>query len=90
MRVAIVGDFNPKFQAHLATNEALPHAAEAQAIPLEIEWVATPAITQENVEQLLGRFHGLWISAGSPYQSMEGVFAAIAYGRKRGKPLYGT
>lgn len=90
VRVVIVGDFNPSFQAHLATNEALSHAGDALEIPLELKWLPTPALTPENAERVLAPFDAIWISAGSPYDSMEGAFAAITYARTRGKPLYGT
>lgn len=38
----------------------------------------------------LGGYNGLWIAPGSPYRSMTGALAAIAYARTSGVPLIGT
>ena len=81
--IGIVGDFNPKNRTHRFTNTALDH------LGLRFEWVPTDAIEDEP-EERLAAYHGIWIAPASPYRSMDGALAAIRYARERGVPLVGT
>ena len=81
--IGVVGDFNPKNPTHRFTNEALDH------VRLRFEWVETNAIEDEPEEQLAA-YHGIWIAPASPYRSMDGALSAIRYARERGVPLVGT
>ena len=81
--IGVVGDFNPKNPTHRFTNEALDH------VRLPFEWVPTDAIEDEP-EERLAAYHGIWIAPASPYCSMDGALSAIRYARERGVPLVGT
>jgi CTP synthase (UTP-ammonia lyase) len=83
VRIAVVGDFDPKNSTHFLTNAALGH------VGLGFEWVATDAV-RDPAEASLAAFDGLWIAPASPYRSMSGALAAIRYARERGVPLVGT
>lgn len=82
IRIGVVGDFDPAFVSHQATNAALRHAGA------EVEWVPTPAVYRDT--ETLARYDGLWLSSGSPYQSMEGAFRAVEFARRRDWPFVGT
>jgi CTP synthase (UTP-ammonia lyase) len=90
VRIGVVGDYNPSLRMHVAIGASHQHAAEMLGRNVRTEWVPTEAISRENAEGLLGRFHGLWIAPASPYRSMEGALAAIEFARKRGRPMVGT
>ena len=89
VRVAIVGDFNPEYQSHHAINASLAHSADAMGLQLESKWVATECAARD-ATRILESHHGVFISSGSPYRSMEGAFAAIRFARTMGWPLIGT
>jgi len=90
LRVGIVGDFDPGFRPHVATNEAISHAAEALALGVEPEWVPTPSLDGVDPGVVLERFDGLWVAPGSPYKSLEGALRAIRLARARGRPYVAT
>ncbi|MGH8247776.1 MAG: hypothetical protein ACREUU_15255 [Gammaproteobacteria bacterium] len=90
IRIAIVGDFNPAFQSHHATNACFKHAEPAMGCAVESSWVPTTHVEQPGPGRALDGFDGLWISSGSPYRSMAGAIEAIRYARTRGRPLYAT
>ncbi len=90
LRVGIVGDFNPSYPSHTATNEALSHAASALSLHLEPTWLPTPSLEGEGREGLLRQFDALWCAPGSPYASMEGALEAIRFARERDWPFVGT
>ena len=90
VRIGVVGDFNPEYEAHLTTDTSLKHAADHLEVRLEFAWVPTPALAAGDVADLLGRFDGLWISAGSPYRAREGAFAAVRFAREHDRPMVAT
>ena len=96
LQIGIIGDFNPQSRYHLATNEAIQHAAAAVTQPaalgraVEITWLATPTLEGSYANGKLDEFDGLWCSPGSPYESMQGALDAIRWARERGRPLIGT
>ena len=81
-RIGVVGDYGEKRETHRATN------AELEAAGVDFAWIATEGIGDS--ARSLGGFDGLWISPGSPYESMDGALAAIRFARERGVPLVGT
>jgi len=90
IRVGILGDFNPEYHSHLATNASLQHAAHAIGAQVQSEWVPTPYLLDSGVEKTLASFDALWISPGSPYKSMEGMLAGIERARLGHWPLVAT
>ncbi len=89
-RVGILGDFNPEYHSHLATNASLRHAAQALGRHVESEWIPTPSLLEPGAAQMLEGFDALWISPGSPYKSMAGMLAGIERARLGNWPLVAT
>ena len=46
IRVSVVGDFDPNFRPHKATDEAIQHAAVAAGFAVEVEWLPTQSLEQ--------------------------------------------
>lgn len=90
VRIGILGDFNPEFRSHHATNDALQHAAAELKLKLESQWIPTPSVVQPGGQKMLESFDGLWASPGSPYKSMEGMLQGIEFARRRDWPFLGT
>ena len=90
IRIGVLGDFNPDFHSHHATNSALRHAAKAIARPVEITWVPTPSLLDPDILKTLADYDGLWGSPGSPYRSMDGMLAGIQFARARNRPYVAT
>ncbi len=88
-RIAIIGDFDPAYPSHPATNQAIDTAASALGAAVDVTWVPTPAVAASGAE-MLAAYDGIWSSPGSPYRSMEGALEAIRFARERGKPFAGT
>jgi len=88
IKTGIIGDFNPDYPSHIATNEAIIHAGDVLGISVETQWVPTKALEKQLA--ILAQFDGLWCSPGSPYQSMEGALQAIRFAREHDYPFVGT
>jgi CTP synthase (UTP-ammonia lyase) len=89
LRIGIIGDYNPDFHPHQATNAALQHAAGQLHLAVASEWLPTPLLAQD-ADRRLRRFDALWCAPGSPYQSMAGALQGIRFAREQGWPFIGT
>ncbi len=90
IRIGVLGDFNPAFRSHRATNAAIQHAAAAASVRAETRWVPTPSLLEPEAEATIAGFDGLWASAGSPYKSFDGMLRGIELARTRNWPFVGT
>ncbi len=87
--IGIVGDYNPEYTSHLATDLALLHAAESSGIAVDSSWLPTEALAG-GAERALADVDGLLCTPGTPYASMDGALSAIRTAREDGIPLLGT
>jgi CTP synthase (UTP-ammonia lyase) len=90
VRIGILGDFNPEFRSHHATNDSLQHAAHKLKMKVESEWIPTPSLSGSGTDKILECFDGLWASPGSPYKSFDGMLKGIEFARRRNWPFLGT
>jgi CTP synthase (UTP-ammonia lyase) len=90
IRIGVLGDFNPEYHSHRATNASLQHAAKALTREVETTWVPTPSLLDPNALEKLADYDGLWGSPGSPYRSMDGMLAGIQFARARNRPFVAT
>lgn len=88
VKIGIIGDFNPDYPSHIATNEAINHAGDALGISVDVQWLPTKALEKQPAP--LEQFDALWCSPGSPYQSMAGALKAIRFAREKDYPFIGT
>lgn len=90
LRIGVIGDFDPNYPSHVATNEALAHAAGALSVALMCSWLDTQSLNEEASETTLKKFDALWCAPGSPYESTAGALRAIQFAREEGWPFIGT
>jgi CTP synthase (UTP-ammonia lyase) len=90
VRIGILGDFNPEFRSHHATNDSLQHAAAKLGLKVESQWLPTLSLVEDSAKKTLESFDGLWAAPGSPYKSMDGMLKGIEFARRRDWPFLGT
>ena len=85
-RIALLGEFNPAFPPHQATNVALAHSASALGAEVDVRWVSTADATIDAMQE----YSGIWIAPGSPYKSLANTLAVIRHAREQRIPCFGT
>lgn len=85
-RIAVIGEFDPTFPPHRATDEACAHSVDLLGVDVWTEWLSTADATVSALRD----FSGLWIAPGSPYKSLTTTLGAIRYAREEGIPCLGT
>jgi CTP synthase (UTP-ammonia lyase) len=48
VKVGVIGDYDPNLRYHIATDEALGHAATALSVSLTSSWIPTQSLAQSN------------------------------------------
>jgi CTP synthase (UTP-ammonia lyase) len=86
--IGIIGDYDERYVSHPQTGAAVVAAGRRLGVDVSYEWAPTPSVGGD--VRILDRFDGLWMSPGSPYQSLDGALAGIRFARERGKPFVGT
>ncbi|HEX4212769.1 MAG TPA: gamma-glutamyl-gamma-aminobutyrate hydrolase family protein [Candidatus Dormibacteraeota bacterium] len=85
--LAIVGDREPGFDPHQATDAALRHTAAALGVRVEARWV--PTETLADGVAAIEDDDGVLIAPGA-YASFAGALRAIRHARERQVPMLGT
>ena len=90
IRIGVMGDFEPAYHSHFATNAALYDAATKLGVSLNLRWLPTPSLAGQDAERILNRWDGLMASPGSPYKSFAGMLRGIEFARTRDWPFVAT
>jgi len=88
LTVAVVGDFDPTFTPHLATNEAVPHSAKQLRVEAEVVWLPTEPLEGDLAPVVAA--DAVWCAPGSPYRSLDGALRALRFAREHGVATLGT
>jgi CTP synthase (UTP-ammonia lyase) len=90
LRVGVIGDFDPSFVSHVATNNAIAHAQDALGFNVSVSWVPTPTLALKPSIEALASFDAIWCSSGSPYKNMKGAIEGIRFAREQDLPFLAT
>lgn len=89
VRIALVGDHDPRVTAHRAIPGALELAGLSLGLPLVWEWIGTDRMSDGSTAPIAGA-DGIWVVPNSPYRSEAGAIAAIRHARETGRAFFGT
>jgi CTP synthase (UTP-ammonia lyase) len=87
--IGIIGDFDKTEPSHIATNEALQHAAALLALDVRVDWLPTPSFRKKTIKTSITRYHGLFASPCRP-RNIEGAIKGIRLAREINIPFIGT
>ena len=85
-QIAILGEFDPEFPPHAATNAAILHSSQHLRAEVRGVWLSTQDIHLDLVKE----YAGMWVAPGSPYKDLEKTLSAIRYARENLLPCFGT
>lgn len=89
VEIAIVGKYVQLGDAYLSVIEALRHAAIAVGSSLNLRWVNSEDIQDQEAESLLAGVSGIIVPGGFGIRGVDGKIAAITYARLHQIPFLG-
>ena len=89
VNVALVGKYIQLHDAYISVVESLKHAGFANSAKVNIKWIDSETVTDENVASLLGDVTGILVPGGFGDRGIEGKITAIKYAREHKIPFLG-
>ncbi len=89
VRVALVGKYVGLKDSYISIAEALQHAALAQDLAIEIDWVNSEELEQHDPEPFFRNVSGIVVAPGFGPRGTEGKVIAARYARERNIPFFG-
>ena len=89
VKVAIVGKYVKLEDSYLSVAESLRHAGFENNVKVDIGYVDSEEITNENVKKILEEYHAILVPGGFGNRGIDGKIAAIKYARENNIPFLG-
>ena len=87
--IGLVGKYVGLHDAYLSVGEALHHAGYYHNVHVNIKWIDSESITEENSERVLGGLGGIIVPGGFGSRGIEGMILAAKYAREHRVPFLG-
>ena len=87
--IALVGKYVALHDAYLSVAEALTHGGIENGVHVEIRWVDSETVTDENAAEVFGGCDGILVPGGFGSRGVEGKISAIRYAREHKVPFLG-
>lgn len=88
-KIALVGKYVELKDAYLSVAEALKHAGIDNGTKIDIDWVHSEEINEDNADAILKDADGILVPGGFGHRGVEGKIAAIKYARENKVPYLG-
>ncbi|MCI8730161.1 MAG: CTP synthase [Lachnospiraceae bacterium] len=89
VNIALVGKYIQLHDAYISVVEALKHGGIASKATVNILWVDSEQVTEENVSEMLAEADGILVPGGFGDRGIEGKIQAIRYAREQKIPYLG-
>ena len=89
VKIALVGKYVKLHDAYLSVMEALRHAGYDHSAKVEIDWIDSETLNEENAASRLAGCHGIIVPGGFGPRGIEGMVLAVKYARENNVPYLG-
>ena len=87
--IGLVGKYVALHDAYLSVVEALHHAGYQHGLTVNIHWLDSEMINDDNAEEMLSAMDGIIVPGGFGSRGIEGMIAAARYAREKDIPYFG-
>ncbi|MCK9343100.1 MAG: CTP synthase [Massilibacteroides sp.] len=89
VKIAVVGKYVELQDAYKSIRESLLQAATYNHHKLNVKFIHSESLTNENVDELLDQAQGILIAPGFGNRGIDGKFVALKYAREKDIPCLG-
>jgi CTP synthase len=89
VQIGLVGKYVQLHDAYLSVAEALRHAGYHLEAEVEIHWIDSETLCQENLDAALSEMDGILVPGGFGDRGIDGMILAAQYAREHGIPYLG-
>ena len=89
VEIALVGKYTALHDAYISVVEALKHGGIAERATVNIKWIDSELLNEDNVQEILGQVQGILVPGGFGDRGVEGMITAAQYAREHKVPYLG-
>ncbi len=89
VKIALVGKYIALHDAYISVVEALKHGGIPEHATIDIHWVDSELLNDENAGEFLGDMQGIIVPGGFGNRGVEGMISAAKYARENNIPYLG-
>ncbi len=87
--VGLVGKYVELHDAYMSVRESLKHAALHLGIDLDLRWIHSSKLEEDDAHEQLTGLHGIIVPGGFGVRGIEGKINAVRYARETKTPFFG-
>ncbi|NQW28914.1 MAG: CTP synthase [Ignavibacteria bacterium] len=87
--IALVGKYVKLQDSYKSISEGIIHAAAINNTRVNVKWIDSESLTDENVKEQLDGVHGVLVAPGFGSRGIEGKISAMKYIRENKIPFFG-
>ena len=89
VEIGLVGKYVELRDAYKSIAEAFIHAGAYNECKVNLHWIHSEKINEENAEQILGKLNGILVAPGFGERGIEGKITAVRFARENKIPFFG-
>ena len=89
VKIALVGKYIALHDAYISVVEALKHGGIAERATVDLHWIDSETLNDDNAAELLGDMAGIIVPGGFGSRGVEGMISAAKYARENNVPYLG-
>jgi CTP synthase len=89
VKIGLVGKYIELKDSYKSIAESFNHAGAGNECKVELEWIHSAKINENNVEEKLRDLDGILVAPGFGSRGIEGKIEAVRYARENGVPFLG-
>ena len=89
LKIGLIGKYIELKDSYISIHESLIHAGAVSESALDIKWIHSELLNDENVAEKLGELDGILVAPGFGERGIEGKIAAVKYARENKVPFLG-
>ena len=89
VKIALVGKYVQLHDAYLSASEALLHAGYDLSTEIDLSWIDSETVTEQNMEEYFANVDGIIVPGGFGSRGVEGKVLAAQYARENNVPYFG-
>ena len=87
--IGLVGKYVELKDAYKSINEAIIHGGVAHSIKVDVKWIHSEKLTDENINEHLANLDGILVAPGFGSRGISGKINAVKYARENKIPFLG-
>ena len=87
--IGLIGKYVELKDSYKSIAEAIIHAGAINECKVNVKWIHSESITEENIDKKLGKLRGILVAPGFGTRGINGKILAIKYARENKVPFFG-